>query len=74
MEGSVHEELKLEFPFTHATGSHSPTSTVVVFVPFKTQPGGNVSFLELGVKEHESTDFSEKENKKKKQQLNAQYK
>lgn len=60
MEGSVHEELKLEFLFTHETGSHSPTSTMVLFVPFKTQPAGNVSFLELGVKEHESTDFSAK--------------
>jgi len=57
----VHEELKLEFSFTHLTGSHSPTSTVVVFVPLTTQPAGNVSFLELGVEEHESSDFSSKE-------------
>ena len=53
-------ELKLEFPCTHLTGLHSPTSTVVVFVPLRTQPAGRVSTLELGVEEHESADFSEK--------------
>ena len=60
----MQEELKLEFPFTHVTGSHSPTSTVVMFVPFRTQPAGSVSFLELGVEEHESRDFSEKKQYK----------
>lgn len=59
-EESVQEELKLEFPFTHATGLHSPTSTVVEFVPLRTQPTGRASFLDLGLVEHESSDFSEK--------------
>ena len=55
----MQEELRLELPFTHATGSHSPTSTVVEFVPLRTQPAGRVSFLDLGVEEHESSEFSE---------------
>ncbi len=58
----MQEELKVEFPLTHATGAHSPTFTVVTFVPFSAQPGGSVSFLEIGVEEHESTDFSVKNN------------
>jgi len=36
------------------TGSHSPTSTLLELVPLMTQPGGRVTFLELGVGEHES--------------------
>ena len=59
----MQEELKLEFPFTHLTGSHSPTSTMVVFVPLRTQPAGRVSFFDQGVEEHESSDFSGEQKK-----------
>ena len=34
-----------------------------MFVPFKTQPGGSVWFLEIGAEGHESSDLAE--NKKK---------
>ena len=49
--------------FTHATRSHSPTSKIVMFVPFKTQPGGSVWFLEIGAEGHESSDLAENEKK-----------
>jgi len=52
------EELKVVFSDTHAAGLHSPTSTLVVFLPSIVQPVGNVSFLEIGVGEQESADFS----------------
>ena len=58
-KGSEQDELNVSLPFTHGTESHSPTSTVLMFVPFKTQPGGSVWFLDVGAEGHESTDFSE---------------
>jgi hypothetical protein len=57
-DGSWHEELKMESLFKQATGSHSPTSTMLLFVALITQPSGRVTFLELGIGEQESTPSS----------------
>ena len=53
-DGSWHEEFNVVSFLKQATGLHSPTSTMLVLVPLRTHPGGRVTFLELGVGEHES--------------------
>ena len=56
--GSEHEELKLTPLFTQAIGSHSPTFTMVEFVPLTKQPGGRVKSFKLGTEGQESSEFS----------------
>lgn len=48
----------MESFFKQATGLHSPTSTMLLFVALVTQPSGRDTFLELGVGEQESTSSS----------------
>lgn len=57
-DGSWHEELKVESFFKQATGSHSPTSTMLLFVARVTQPSGRIMFFELGIGKQESTSSS----------------
>ena len=40
------------------TGLHSPTSTVLFFVPFTTHPAGRVTFFGVGIDLHVSSTGS----------------